>query len=47
MQLSFVQFDAPVLSKIRDEIPGLDSSNLTPVEALNMLNEIKKILKGK
>ena len=41
------QLDDPVLSQIRDEILGLDINNLTPVEALNKLNEIKKILKGK
>ena len=46
-QLSFFQLDDPVLSQIRDEILGLDINNLTPVEALNKLNEIKKILKGK
>ena len=46
MQLSFFQLDVPVLSQIRDEIVGLDINNLTPVEALNKLNEIKKILKG-
>lgn len=46
MQLSFFQLDDPVLSQIRDEIVGLDINNLTPVEALNKLNEIKKILKG-
>jgi len=43
MQLSFFQMDDPVLSKIRDEIAGLDINNLTPMEALNKLNEIKKI----
>ena len=47
MQLSFFQLDDPVLSQIRDEILGLDINNLTPVEALNKLNDIKKILKGK
>ncbi len=47
MQLSFFQLDDPILSQIRDEILGLDINNLTPVEALNKLNEIKKILKGK
>ena len=46
MQLSFFQLDDPILSQIRDEILGLDINNLTPVEALNKLNEIKKILKG-
>ncbi len=47
MQLSFFQLDDPVLSQIRDEILGLDINNLTPVEALNKLNEIKKIIGGK
>ncbi len=46
MQLSFFQLDDPVLSQIRDEILGLDINNLTPVEALNKLNDIKKIVKG-
>jgi DNA mismatch repair protein MutS len=46
MQLSFFQLDDPVLCQIRDEILGLDINNLTPVEALNKLNEIKKIVKG-
>jgi DNA mismatch repair protein MutS len=43
MQLSFFQLDDPVLKQIRDEIAGLDINNLTPIEALNKLNEIKKI----
>ena len=47
MQLSFFQLDDPVLSQIRDEILGLDINNLTPVEALNKLNDIKKIVSGK
>ena len=47
VQLSFFQLDDPVLSQIRDEILGLDINNLTPVEALNKLNEIKKILMGR
>lgn len=47
MQLSFFQLDDPVLSSVRDEIIGLDINNLTPVEALNKLNEIKKIVTGK
>lgn len=47
MQLSFFQLDDPVLSQIRDEILNLDVNNLTPLEALNKLNEIKKIVKGK
>ena len=47
MELSFFQLDDPVLTQIRDEILGLDVNNLTPVDALNKLNEIKKILRGK
>ncbi len=47
MQLSFFQLEDPVLSQIRDEILNLDVNNLTPLEALNKLNDIKKILKGK
>ncbi len=47
MQLSFFQLDDPVLCSIRDEIQGLDIDNLTPMEALNKLNDIKKILNGK
>ena len=47
MQLSFFQLDDPVLCQIRDEILGLDVNNLTPVEALNKLNDIKKIVAGK
>ena len=47
MQLSFFQLDDPVLVQIRDEILGLDINNLTPVEALNKLNDIKKIVGGK
>lgn len=47
MQLSFFQLDDPVLCQIRDEILGLDVNNLTPVEALNKLNDIKKIVTGK
>ena len=47
MQLSIFQLDDPVLSQVRDEIIGLDINNLTPVEALNKLNEIKKIVTGK
>lgn len=46
VQLSFFQLDDPVLTQIRDELLGLDVNNLTPVEALNKLNDIKKILKG-
>ena len=44
VQLSFFQLDDPVLTQIRDEIIGLDINNLTPVEALNKLNEIKRIV---
>ena len=47
MQLSFFQLDDPVLAQVRDEIIGLDINNLTPMEALNKLNEIKKIIGGK
>ena len=47
MQLSFFQLDDPVLGQIRDEILNLDVNNLTPLEALNKLNDIKKIVKGK
>ena len=47
MQLSFFQLDDPVLCQVRDEILGLDVNNLTPLEALNKLNEIKKIVSGK
>ncbi len=46
-QLSFFQLDDPVLSQVRDEIRSLDVNNLTPMEALNKLNEIKKIVSGK
>ena len=47
MQLSFFQLDDPVLCQVRDEILGLDVNNLTPLEALNKLNEIKKIVSGR
>lgn len=47
IQLSFFQLDDPVLCQVRDEILNLDIDNLTPVEALNKLNEIKRIVKGK
>ena len=47
MQLSFFQLDDPVLTQVRDEILGLDVNNLTPLEALNKLNDIKRIVKGK
>ena len=46
LQLSFFQLDDPVLSQIRDEIAGLDINGLTPLEALNKLSEIKKIILG-
>ncbi|MBO5134962.1 MAG: DNA mismatch repair protein MutS [Bacteroidaceae bacterium] len=46
MQMSFFQLDDPVLTQIRDEILHLDVNNLTPLEALNKLNDIKKILRG-
>ena len=47
MQLSFFQLDDPVLEQIRDEVKHLDINNLTPLEALNKLNEIKKLVNGK
>ncbi len=47
MQLSFFQLDDPILCQVRDEILNLDVNNLTPLEALNKLNDIKKIVKGK
>ena len=47
MQLSFFQLDHPILCQIRDEILNLDVNNLTPLEALNKLNDIKRIVKGK
>jgi DNA mismatch repair protein MutS len=47
MQLSFFQLDDPILSQIRDEIIKVDVNNLTPLEALNKLSDIKRILKGK
>ena len=46
-QLSFFQLDDPVLSQIRDQILGLDINNLTPMEALNKLHDIKSIITGK
>ncbi len=46
-QLSFFQLDDPILSQVRDEIKSLDVNNLTPMEALNKLNDIKKIVSGK
>jgi DNA mismatch repair protein MutS len=47
VQLSMFQLDDPVLAAVRDEILGLNIDNLTPVEALLKLNEIKKIVSGK
>ena len=47
LQLSFFQLDDPVLAGVRDEILGIDINNLTPIEALNKLNEIKRIVNGK
>ena len=47
VQLSFFQLDDPVLSQVRDEILGIDVNNLTPLEALNKLNDIKRIVRGK
>lgn len=46
-QLNFFQLDDPVLSQVRDEITSLDVNNLTPMDALNKLNDIKKIVSGK
>lgn len=46
-QLSFFQLDDPVLSQVRDEIKNMDLNNLTPLEALNKLSEIWKIITGK
>ena len=46
-QLSFFQLDDPILSQVRDELLNIDVNSLTPLEALNKLNDIKKILKGK
>jgi DNA mismatch repair protein MutS len=47
IQLNFFQLDDPVLSQVRDEILGIDVNNLTPLEALNKLNDIKRIVKGR
>ena len=47
VQLNFFQLDDPVLSQVRDEILGIDVNNLTPLEALNKLNDIKRIVRGK
>ena len=45
--MSFFQLDDPVLCQFRDQLLSIDVNNLTPIEALNKLNDIKKILKGK
>ena len=47
LQLSFFQLDDPVLSQVRDQILDIDVDHLTPMEALNKLNDIKKIITGK
>ena len=47
MQLSFFQLDDPVLKEVRDEIIGADINNMTPLEALTKLHNIRKILTGK
>ena len=47
MQLSIFQLDDPVLEQIRDEVKSIDINNLTPLEALNKLNEIKKLVGNK
>ena len=47
MQLSFFQLDDPMLEQIRDEVKNMDINNLTPLEALNKLSEIKKLVGGK
>ena len=47
LQLSFFKLDDPVLEQIRDEIKNLDVNNLTPIQALNKLNEVKRIITGK
>jgi DNA mismatch repair protein MutS len=47
LQLSFFQLDDPVLCQIRDEILNLNVNNLTPLEALSKLDEIKRIIQGK
>ena len=47
MQLSFFQLDDPVLEQIRDELTRLDINSLTPLEALNKLNDIKTLVGGK
>jgi DNA mismatch repair protein MutS len=47
VQLSFFQLDDPVLSQVRDQIIGLDINNLTPMQALNKLHDIRTIITGK
>jgi DNA mismatch repair protein MutS len=47
MQLSFFQLDDPVLEQVREEILKTDLNSLTPIEAMNKLNEIKKMVGGK
>lgn len=47
MQLSFFQLDDPVLAQVRDEIVGLDIDNLTPLQALKKLNDIRQIITGR
>ena len=47
MQLSFFQLDDPVLRQIRDRILNTDINSLTPLEALNILNEVKNLVTGK
>ena len=47
MQLSFFQLDDPILEQIRDEVQTMDINNLTPLEALNKLSEIKRLVGGK
>ena len=47
MQLSFFQLDDPILAQVRDELLGIDINNLTPMAALNKLNDIRSILTGK
>lgn len=47
VQMNFFQLDDPILCQVRDEFINLDINNLTPIEALNKLNEIKRLVKGK
>ena len=47
MQLSFFQLDDPLLAQVRDAIIGLDINRLTPMDALNKLNDIQRMLSGK